>query len=196
MCLNIVHFFWTTSIPLNPLKKLKIILVENKLRYNFFSNVIGCPAEWVFCSYIPWENDLLSTVFHSVEGVKSILFTYTCSWRNIHPCSTVSVSLVKNTLKCIFSKCQLKFDITHVVQVEISREILKGLEDANSINYWKVCNKHCPLKLTYKCPDTVLSTLLLLHLKMVTLFFSVLIYSFGVCKSDFLRAFSFLLIFN
>lgn len=51
------------------------------------------------------------------------------------------------------------------------RVILKWLEDINSINYRKVCNKHCPLELTNKCPNAILSTVLLLHLKMVTFFF-------------------------
>lgn len=72
------------------------------------------------------------------------------------------------------------------------RVILKWLEDINSINYWKVCNKHCPLELTNKCPDTILNTLLLLHLKMVTFFFSVVIYNFGGFKAHFLWAFIFL----
>lgn len=51
------------------------------------------------------------------------------------------------------------------------RVILKWLEDWNSVNYWEVCNRHCRLELSNNCPDTILSTLLLSHLKMITFFF-------------------------
>lgn len=60
------------------------------------------------------------------------LFLAVCSSRNIHWHAAISVSFVKNTLKCISSKCHLKL-ICYFLDVEWYW--CKWLEDSTSIKY-------------------------------------------------------------